>query len=72
MLVKVGRCASVAGGAGRHSAPSHAANAGTNTFVVACIRLGRGPDHVVVASSAFDDDLGFAQSVELLIAKALH
>ena len=69
MLVKVGRCASVAGGAGRHSAPQPRGECRHEHLCGGVFRLRRGPDRVVVASSAFDDDLGFAQSVELLIAE---
>jgi len=40
-------------------------------MLVACIRLSVGPDRVVVASPALDDDLGLAQSVEDLAVEQL-
>src|SRR5262249_33451873 len=55
-----GRCASVAGGAGRRSAAGHAANAGTNTSGAGGLYPieAWGPDRVVVAPPALDDDSG--------------
>src|SRR5215510_15572128 len=43
----------------------------TPRVLVACIRLRRGPDRVVVASPTLDDDLGLAQSVENLAVEQL-
>src|SRR5262245_4570664 len=43
----------------------------TPLVLVACIRLRRGADRVVVASPTLDDDLGLAQSVENLAVEQL-
>src|SRR5438046_126468 len=43
----------------------------TPLVLMGCIRLRRGPDRVVVASPALDDDLGLVQSVEDLAVEQL-